>query len=582
MAKKVMRSRQFKGHSALAKIPTGIAGFDEIVFGGLPKGRPTLVAGDAGCGKTFFAMEFLVRGAQQFDEPGLMVSFEETSEELLKNFSLSGIAISSLIAKKKLSFEYISIDRNEIEETGLYDLEGLFVRLDYAIKSIGAKRIVLDTIEALFGGLQNKMIVRGELRRLFRWLKDRGITAIITGEQGIDTITRHGLEEFVSDCVILLTHKVVNMVATRRLRIIKYRGSEHGTDETPFLISGDGISVFSVNALVLEHKVSRDRISSGVPDLDVMIGGKGYFRGSSILVTGTAGTGKTTMAAQFADAACRRKEKVAYFSFEESEDQIARNMESVGIDLARHLKSGLLKIHASRPTAFGLEMHLAVMHQIINDISPSVVIVDPISNLVSAGNIDEVRSMVIRLLDFIKVKQITAMFTDLSDVGFSETTGIGVSSLMDAWILLRTFEVNGERNRGIHVLKTRGIKGSNQVREFILTSHGIKLVDAYIGPEGMFTGTARIAQTAKEMAAALQRDRDLERKNREFKRKRVMFEAEMALLRSKYEAEEEDLRSELISDGSREDAKVQARAELAVARGANRKTTGRDRRNKDR
>ena len=580
MARAVKRLPRVKGHSPLQKVPTGIAGFDEIVFGGLPKGRPTLVAGDAGCGKTFFAMEFLVRGAEQFDEPGVMVSFEETSQDLIKNFSLSGIAISSLIAKKKLLFEYISIDRSEIEETGLYDLEGLFIRLDYAIKSIGAKRIVLDTIEALFGGLQNEMIVRSELRRLFRWLKEQGLSAIITGEQGVDTITRYGLEEFVADCVIVLTHNVVNRVATRRMRVVKYRGSTHGADEIPFLIGGNGISVFPISSLVLEHKASRERISSGVPDLDAMIGGKGYYRGASILVTGTAGTGKTTLAAQFAEAACKRKERVVYFSFEESEDQIARNMESVGINLAHHMRSGLLTMHASRPTTCGLEMHLAIMHKIINETKPSVVIIDPISNLVSAGTMSEVMAMLIRLLDYIKVRQITAMFTDLSEIGFSESTGVGVSSLMDAWILLRTFEVNGERNRGLYVLKTRGISNSNQVREFILTSNGISLVDVYTGTEGMLTGTARISQAARDRAALSQRDWEREQKNRELKRKRVMFEAEMTLLKLKYEAEEEQLHKAIAADISKEDAVLAGRQDVADARGVNRGSTGRDSRKK--
>ncbi len=580
MARAAKRSPRVKGQSSLQKVPTGIAGFDEIVFGGLPKGRPTLVAGDAGCGKTFFAMEFLVRGAQQFDEPGVMVSFEETSQDLIKNFSLSEIAISSLIAKKKLIFEYMSIDRSEIEETGLYDLEGLFVRLDYAIKSIGAKRIVLDTIEALFGGLQNEMIVRSELRRLFRWLKERGITAIITGEQGIDTITRHGLEEFVADCVLVLTHNVVNRVATRRMRVVKYRGSTHGADEIPFLIGGNGISVFPVSSLVLEHKASRERISSGVPDLDAMIGGKGFYRGASILVTGTAGTGKTTLAAQFAEAACKRKERVVYFSFEESEDQIARNMESVGINLAHHIKAGLLKMHASRPTTCGLEMHLAIMHQIINETKPTVVIIDPISNLVSAGTMSEVMAMLIRLLDYIKVRQITAMFTDLSEIGFSESTGVGVSSLMDAWILLRTFEVNGERNRGLYVLKTRGLHNSNQVREFILTSNGVRLVDVYTGTEGMLTGTARITQTAKDRAALSQRDWEREQKDRELKRRSVMFEAEMTLLKLKYEAEEEQLHKAIAKDISQEAAVVTARQDVADARGVKRGNTGKDSRKK--
>jgi circadian clock protein KaiC len=511
-------------------------------------------------------MEFLARGAMQYNEPGVMVSFEETGEELIKNFSSLGFDIVQLIKQKKLVFEYISIERSEIEETGEYDLEGLFVRLDYAIKSIGAKRIVLDTIEALFAGLPNELILRAELRRLFRWLKERGITAVITGERGVDTFTRHGLEEYVADCVILLEHKVTNMVATRRMRVVKYRGSAHGTDEFPFLINENGISVLPITSLSLDHKAPKEKISTGISRLDMMLEGKGYYRGSSILVSGPSGSGKTTVAAHFAEAACRRKEKVLYFAFEESGDQIIRNMDSVGIELATHVKSGKLKIHASRPTSFGLEMHLASMHQAIGLFKPDVIIVDPISNLINVGAANEVKSMIVRLMDFIKVNQITAMFTDLISGVFNESTDIAVSSLMDSWILLRTYEFNGERNRGIYVLKTRGIKNSNQVREFIITSKGVDLVDIYVGTEGMFTGSARVAQKAKDEAQTKIRYQELERKRRELNRKRLMLDAEMALLNSKYEAELDELNRDVAQTEFREEALAEGRTAIEASR----------------
>jgi circadian clock protein KaiC len=475
------KEKKNRENKFLEKSPTGIDGFDEITLGGLPKGRPTLIAGNAGCGKTLFGMEFLARGAAQFGEPGVMVTFEETGEELIKNFSSLGFDVGSLVQRKKLAFEFVTIERGEIEETGEYDLEGLFVRLDYAIKSIKAKRVVLDTIEALFAGIPNEMILRSELRRLFRWLKARGITAVVTGERGVSMITRHGLEEYVADCVILLEHTIVERTATRRMRVVKYRGSAHGTDEFPFLINEHGISVLPITSLNLEHVVTNERIPSGVERLDTMLDGKGFFRGSSILLSGTAGTGKTTLAAHMVEAACKRGEKALYFAFEESGNQIARNMKSVGIDLQPYMNKGILKVHAARPTAYGLEMHLATMHKLILTEKPRLIVVDPISNLISTGTLAEVKSMLVRIIDFIKINRITALFTDLVSGDFSEETNVGVSSLMDAWILLKTLEINGERNRGLYILKARGMKHSNQIREFVLTSKGIELIADYTG-----------------------------------------------------------------------------------------------------
>ena len=561
-----MPKAKVNARTFLPKTPTGIEGFDEITLGGLPKGRPTLVAGNAGCGKTLFGMEFLARGALQFDEPGVMMSFEESAEELIRNFSSLGFKVNDLIARKKLLIEFVTVERSEIEETGEYDLEGLFVRLDYAIKSIKAKRVVLDTIEALFAGIPNEAVVRAELRRLFRWLKSRGVTAIITGEKGITTLTRHGLEEYVADCVILLDHTVIERVATRRLRVIKYRGSAHGTDEFPFLIQETGISVLPITSLNLEHVVSKERISTGIERLDSMLDGKGYYRGSSILISGTSGTGKTTLAAHFAAAACKRNEKVLYFAFEESGNQIARNMLSIGINLEPFIKNGTLKVHAARHTAYGLEMHLATMHKIINDYKPQTIIVDPISNLMTSGTINEVKSMLVRLIDFIKVNQMTALFTDLSTADFSESTEVGVSSLMDTWILLKSLENNGERNRGIYVLKARGMRHSNQIREFIITSKGINLIEAYSGADGVLTGTARVAQEALDNASQILRNQETERKHRESKRKKLSFEAEFALLKSKYETEEDELNRAIEQETVGEAALLRERRKIAGLR----------------
>ena len=525
----------------LSKAPTGIAGLDEITGGGFPRGRPTLVCGSAGCGKTLLAMEFLVRGVTQFGEPGVFMAFEETSEELTQNVRSLGFDLDDLAEQKKFAVDFVRVDRNEIAETGEYDLEGLFVRLGYAIDSVGAKRVVLDTIESLFGGLSNFAIVRGELRRLFRWLKDKGVTAVITGESGDGTLTRHGLEEYVSDCVIQLDHRVTDQVSTRRLRIVKYRGTTHGTNEYPFLIDEDGISVLPVTSLGLQHAVSAERVSSGVPRLDTMLGGEGYFRGSTVLVSGTAGSGKTSLAAHFTAAACQRGERSLYLSFEESPAQLLRNMRSIGIDLEPWVKKGLLQFHATRPSIHGLEMHLASIHKLVREFQPRVVIMDPVGSMVAAGTRRDATVMLTRLIDFLKLQEITAILTNLTSGDEAlEKTDVDISSLVDTWLLLRDLELDGERNRVMYVLKSRGMAHSNQMREFLLTNRGVELQDVYIGAEGVLTGSARQAQEAKEKTAALLRQQEVEGKQRERERKREALEARIVAMRKEFEAEDEE------------------------------------------
>ncbi len=465
--------------SPLPKAPTGIQGLDEVTQGGLPRGRPTLVCGSAGCGKTLLAIEFLVRGAMEFGEPGVFMAFEETAEELAQNVRSLGFDLDELVEQKKLSVDYVRVERTEIEETGEYDLEGLFVRLGYAIDSLGAKRVVLDTIEVLFSGLSNAAILRSEIRRLFRWLKDKGVTAIVTGERGQGTLTRYGLEEYVSDCVILLDHRVTEQVSTRRLRVVKYRGSPHGTNEFPFLIDESGITVVPITSAGMEHPATNERVSTGVAVLDEMVGGKGYFRGSSVLISGTAGTGKTSLAAHFAAAACQRGERCLYFSFEESQAQLVRNMKSIGLDLGVWIDKGLLGVHSARPTRYGLEMHLAQMYKLISELQPKVVVVDPISNFISAGTTTEACSMLVRLVDLLKAREITSLFTNLTHGDNNpENTDLGISSIIDSWLLLRDTEQNGERSGVIYILKSRGMSHSKRVRGLRLTNHGFELTEA--------------------------------------------------------------------------------------------------------
>jgi len=527
----------------LPKCPTGIQGLDEITGGGLPRGRPTLVCGGAGCGKTLLAAEFLVRGVTQFDEPGVLMAFEETEKELTANVASLGFDLAGLVRRKKIVVDYVHIERSEVQESGEYDLEGLFVRLGHAIDSIGAKRVVLDTLEVLFASLPNEAILRSELRRLFRWLKEKGVTAVITAERGRESLTRHGLEEYVSDCVILLDHRVNDQIATRHLRVVKYRGALHGTNEFPFLIGDEGISVLPITSLSLNHQVSTERIPTGVARLDAMLGGKGFFRGSSILLTGTPGTGKTIVSANFAQAAAKRGERVLFFSFEESPDQITRNMHSIGLRLEPLVKRGLLRFHSARPSLYGLEMHLATMFKEISTFKPHVVIIDPITSLMDCGTDSENKGMITRLIDYLKAGQITSLFTSLTQGGHAlQQSEAAMSSLMDSWLLLQDFEGNGERNRVLYVLKARGMAHSNQIREFLISDRGIDLVDAYIGPSGVLTGSARAAQGALEKAALLAAQQEAAQLKREVERKRAAIERQINGLRADYEIEAEELR----------------------------------------
>ncbi|MDR6805033.1 circadian clock protein KaiC [Dyadobacter sp. BE34] len=553
--------------SKLPKSNTGIRGLDEITAGGLPSGRPTLVCGSAGSGKTLFSMEFLVHGAMRYNEPGVFVAFEEKAEELAVNVASLGFDLNQLQHDGQIRVDHVRIERSEIEETGEYNLDGLFIRLAYAIDSIGAKRVVLDTIESLFSGLTNQAVLRAELRRLFEWLKEKKVTTIITGEKGEASLTRQGLEEYVSDCVILLDHRVENKISTRILRIVKYRGSVHGTNEYPFLIDEEGISVLPVTSLQLNHPVSSGRISSGIPALDKMLGGDGFFKASSVLVSGTAGTGKTSIAGSFIDKTCADGMRAIYFAFEESPQQIIRNMRSINIDLQAHVDSGLLLFSASRPTLNGLEMHLLNIVKLVEKFKPSVIVLDPISNLVTVGSDSEVRSLLTRLIDFMQSQQITVMFTALAlNDKNSEQTDEGVSSLVDVWILVRDIESNGERNRGLYVMKSRGMKHSNQVREFVITDDGLKLVEVFLGPVGVLTGSARETQQLLEKTSEAIRDHAVSRKDREIERKRLVLESKIASLKEEFESFQEELNKSYIEDELKKSIMEENRKELTRKR----------------
>ncbi|NCC23386.1 MAG: circadian clock protein KaiC [Alphaproteobacteria bacterium] len=559
------------GRTGIAKCRTGIRGLDEITGGGLPRGRPTLIGGAAGCGKTLLAMEFIVRGARELDEPGVFMAFEESEEELIANVESLGFALGTLVEENRILLDSVRIERGEIEETGEYDLEGLFVRLGSAIAEVGAKRVALDGIDALFAALPSEAIVRAELRRLFRWLKDQGVTAVITGEQGEKTLTRHGLEEYVSDCVIFLDHRMSNQVATRRLRIVKYRGSRHGTNEYPTLIDEAGFSVLPISSLSLSHRVSRERVSTGIPRLDAMLGGRGYYKGSSVLVSGTSGAGKSSIATAFADGICRQGERCLLWSSEESPDQILRNMASIGFDLQPHIDRGLLVCHAVRPTLYGLENHLVGLHRLVESIRPAAVVLDPITGFAAVGDTAEVKTMLTRIIDFLKGAGITALFTSLTQGAEPtqlERTDEGVSSLIDTWLLLQMVQSAGERNRLLYVLKSRGMAHSSQVREFMLDNEGIHLSDVYTGAGEILTGAARVAQETRDQADNLAARKAHEREQRALELKRRDLMARIQVLEAQLAGIDEGAALAKTEEAQRVAVSAHNEAVMINARGA--------------
>ncbi|HEY6079608.1 MAG TPA: circadian clock protein KaiC, partial [Polyangiaceae bacterium] len=551
----------------LRKVATGISGFDDITQGGLPEGRTTLVCGGAGCGKTLFGMQFLIRGALDHGEPGVFVAFEETEQDLAKNVASLGFDVKDLERRKLLAFDHIRVERGEIEENGEYDLEGLFIRLALALDSVKAKRLVIDTLETIFGGMEKYGLLRSELKRLFNWLKERGITTIVTAERGDGTVTRHGLEEYVSDCVVLLDHRVSDQISTRRLRVVKYRGSTHGSNEYPFLIDRDGLTVVPITSSELDHDVSSERVDTGVPALNEMLGGAGYFKGSTVLVSGTAGSGKTSLAAHLVDATCRHGERALYVSFEESAAQILRNMRSIGLELSAHVKRGKLMIAAHRATSLGLEGHLAVMFKLARDFEPSCVVIDPVGTMAGAGNAYDAHLMLVRMIDFFKDRGITAFLTSLTHGGdATEATDMAVSSMVDTWILVRALETNGERTRALYVLKSRGMEHSNQVREFVITRQGVSLVEPYVGPAGVLTGIARVTQEAVEATAERERVAEQRRVQRLLEQKRTLLERRISELRAEFNAEEAALQASIKSAADSQEERLASRARMTSKR----------------
>jgi circadian clock protein KaiC len=553
----------------LTKCPTGIKGLDEITQGGLPRGRSTLVIGNAGCGKTLLGLEFLVRGIQEHGEPGLFVAFEETATELTQNVRSLGWDLEGMMADGVLMLDHVHIDPSEIIETGAYDLEGLFIRLGACIEAVGARRVVLDTIESLFSGFHDAGLLRAELRRLITWLKGRGVTTVFTGELDPDGNTRHGIEDYVSDCVIWLDHRIIDQISTRRLRVAKYRGSSHGTNEYPFIISQAGFEILPITSVGLTAQALTEHISTGIPRLDDLFGGEGPYRGSSVLIAGTAGTGKSSIAAHFLNAACQRGERALYLSFEESPAQMLRNMRSIGLDLARWQDAGLLTLFASRPTAMGLDAHLVQVFGLIKQTQPRLVVIDPLTHLSPRSQGLEQTAILVQLLDYLKAQGITAVMTDLTRGGDPlDTTSNIISSLVDSWLVLRAVETDGERNRLLYLLKSRGMAHSNQLREFRISAQGIDLLDVYLGPAGVLTGSARFSLEAQELAQVETRKRIVDRRRDSLARQRQIAQARIAVIQAELAEQEMALEEEIDIERVMTSNILVDRAAMSLRRGA--------------
>ncbi len=484
------KKKSSSNRNQLQKCPTGIKGFDEITEGGLPKNRTTLVSGGAGSGKTLLGIDFLINGATNYNEPGIFMSFEETEDELYKDVASLNLDLKGLVSKKKILVEHVVLERRDVQEKE-FNLEGLLIRLENAIHSIGAKRVVLDSIESLFAGFTDIGILRVEIKRLFRWLKEKQVTAIVTGEPSDGFYTRQGLEEFVSDCIILLDNRVKEQISVRRIRVVKYRGSKHGTNEYPFVIDNQGLSVIPITSAGLDQPGTAKRVSTGVSSFDKLFKGGGYTRGSTVLASGTAGTGKTSLAAAFAVASCKRGERCLYLSYEGSAGQLAQNMKSIGFEMEPLIKKGLLKIVSTRPSFFGLETHLLDLYKMIADFKPQAVVIDPLTSLIGQQNPVEIQSMITRLIDLLKTNGITGFFTSLvPSTEQNDSSGeIGVSSLIDTWIVVRALEEDEGRRRirGLYIVKSRGMGHSSDVHKIVLSDDGINIIkmdaDATAGPK---------------------------------------------------------------------------------------------------
>lgn len=556
----------------LAKCPTGIEGLDTITNGGLPRNRLTLICGGAGSGKTSLGVEFLVQGIIKYNEPGLLITFEEKPQEIIENAASIGFDLEDLINKKKLFIEYIEVQEEEIAQSGDYTLEGLFIRFEQIVTSIAIKRVSLDTLDSIFATLGNTLILRAEIYRLFSWLKQKNITSLVTAEAGINTLSRNGLEEYISDCVISLRTNIVSEVLTRLLRIVKYRGSKHGTNEYPFLITDSGINLFPITSNYLNNIVSTEFVSTGVKELDEMMDNKGYYQGSTVLITGTAGTGKTSLASIFSNSICQKGERCIYFTFEEMINQILRNMSSINLNLQQWIDKDLLKFYAYRSSIYGLETHLLTIQNLIKQFKPQAVIIDPINNFELIGTELEIKSMMTRLIDFLKAQQITALFTSLTTaINPKEHAEVGISSLIDSWLVLQNLEYAGERTRGITIVKSRGIAHSNQIREFIITSNGVKLEKIYVGPNGILTGSARLDQEEQENLQFLLQEKETLRRKKLLEHKKATLEAKIMALKSEFDADTEEIESLIMKEEIQNKGILETRSTMAQRRINNKK-----------
>jgi circadian clock protein KaiC len=549
----------------IKKCPTGISGLDSITGGGLPEGRPTLICGTAGSGKTMLATEFLVRGVLEFGEPGVLVAFEERASDLTANMASIGWDLTALQKEGKLAIESFGTRDTGLDENPL-DLSHLFARLELAIDEVGAKRVVLDSLEVPLAGLKDQATIRSELHRLSSWIKEKGVTAVITGERGTEALTKNGIEEYVSDCVILLDNRVIEEISTRRLRIVKYRGSRHELNEFPFLISDDGVKALPMSNLGLNYQVNTERFLTGIDELDSMLG-DGIYQGNNILINGTAGTGKTTIGATMSEASCKRGERVLMLLFEESPDQLIRNMKSIGVDLGKWREKGVLRMDANRPSSRTPEHHLMSCLKAVLEFKPDLVVVDPISSMIESGTHGQSWAFMMRLVDLLKTHMVTSVFLDLSDEDSETKTQAGVSSLMDTWIRLRAVERYGGRDPVLSLIKSRGTAHSRQDREFYFTPEGLKFIPPYIGPGGVVTGSARAAQEVLDKAERVKRTHELEGSRLALKMAKTQHEAQMNALKAEFEAKKIKLEREIRDMEEAEQVRDDDRLRMASMRG---------------
>ena len=537
-------------------VSTGVKGLDDVLGGGIPQGHAMLLVGKPGTGKSILSMEYLLHGIELHKENGVYISFEESEKQIISNAASFGWKFEEMVKKNKLAISYIDMQPEQMRTVGDYDLSALILRVKGAIKKVNARRVVIDGINNLLSTFDDERIIRSDLLRLIREIKEVNATIFITGERGHDSWSKMGFEEYLADGLMHLDNRTDGNYQTREIQVVKCRGINHYTGKSPFIINSEGMSIRPLITADFDYKVLKSRVSTGIADIDNMLGGKGLYRGSTVYITGPSGAGKTSISSSFANGACSRGERALFLAFEESSDQIIRNMKSIGLSLDKWVNEKLLYFYTARATTNSLEGHLDNIMTMVREVEPTCVVLDPISAFRPIANENETKLMLIRLNDYLRARKITTVFTALSSDGeYSEHADVQLSSIADTWIVVRIMDYKGERNNVMQLMKSRGMSHSRQMKEMYFTGNGLKLQNVYQGPEGVLTGAARIGQEKYEKLKEARNVIEIDKNRKKIERKKSLLEASIEALKHEYEEELEALHA-AIEEAEEQNSKI--------------------------